>query len=143
MPGASAINDVKATYLRGSAGLMRWLAVLSALAMAGCAALERQQTTLEALGGEVRDLARDMDAVGQSTQELADRLLAMEQAIDGRLDGIDEQLAKPISLPVPVCTMPEVLAADAEAEREQEAAARREAEAELERLRERMRRSGE
>ena len=95
---------------------MRWLAVLSALAMAGCAALERQQTTLEALGGEVRDLARDMDAVGQSTQELADRLLAMEQAIDGRLDGIDEQLAKPISLPVPVCTMPEVLAADAEAE---------------------------
>lgn len=96
--------------------MKRWLAILVVLAMAGCTALERQQTTLEALGGEVRELAGDVEAVGQSTQDLADRLLAMEQAIDVRLDGIDEQLAKPVSLPVPVCTMPEVPAAEAEAE---------------------------
>ena len=96
--------------------MKRWLAILPALAMAGCAALDRQQTTLDALRGELRDLAGDMDAVGQSTEDLADRLLAMEHAIDVRLDEIDVQLAKPISLPVPVCTMPELPAADAEAE---------------------------
>ena len=92
--------------------MKRWPVILSALAMAGCTALERQQTTLEALRGELRGLAGDMDAVGQSTQDLAARLLALEQAIDARLDGIDVQLAKPISLPVPVCTMPEVPMAD-------------------------------
>ncbi len=92
--------------------MKQWLVILSALVVAGCTALERQQTTLEALRGELRDLAGDMDAVGQSTQDLAARLLALEQAIDARLDGIDAELAKPISLPVPVCTMPEMPAAD-------------------------------
>ena len=96
--------------------MKRWLAVLPVLVMAGCTALERQQTTLEALRGELRDLAGDMDAVGQSTRDLAARLLAMEEAIDARLDGIDVQLAKPVSLPVPVCTMPEAPTADAESE---------------------------
>ena len=81
-----------------------WLVMLSAFAVAGCAALERQQTTRDALRGEVRALAGDIDAVGQSTQDLAARLLAMEQAIDVRLDGIDVQLAEPVSLPVPTCT---------------------------------------
>ena len=96
--------------------MKRWLVILSALAMAGCTALERQQTTLEAVRGELRDLAGDVDAVGESTQDLAVRLLALEQAIDTRMDGIDVQLAKPISLPVPVCTMPEMPAADDEVE---------------------------
>ena len=96
--------------------MKRWLVILSALAMAGCTALERQQTTLEAVRGELRDLAGDVDAVGESTQDLAARLLALEQAIDTRMDGIDVQLAKPISLPVPVCTMPEMPAADDEVE---------------------------
>ena len=96
--------------------MKRWLVMLSAFAVAGCAALERQQTTLDALRGEVRELAGDIDAVGQSTQDLAARLLAMEQAIDVRLDGIDVQLAEPVSLPVPICTMPEFPAADAESE---------------------------
>ncbi len=96
--------------------MKRWLVILPALAMAGCAALDRQQTTLDALRGELRDLAGDMDAVGQSTEDLAAKLLAMEQAIDVRLDEIDLQLAKPIELPVPVCTMPELPAADAEEE---------------------------
>ena len=96
--------------------MTRWLVIVSALAMAGCTALERQQTTLEVLRGELRDLAGDMDAVGQSTQDLAGRLLALEQAIDARLDGIDVQLAKPISLPVPVCTMPEMPIVDDEVE---------------------------
>ena len=77
--------------------MKRWLVILFALAMAGCTALERQQTTLEVLRGELRDLAGDMDAVGQSTQDLAGRLLALEQAIDARLDGIDVQLAKPMT----------------------------------------------
>ena len=107
-------NDVRATSSRISAGLKRWLAVLPVLAMAGCAALERQQTTLEALRGELRELAGDVDAVGQSTQDLAGRLLAMEEAIDARLDGIDMELAKPISLPVPVCTMSEAPTAAAD-----------------------------
>ena len=31
-----------------------------------------------------------------------------EQAVSGRLDSIDEQLAKPISLPAPLCEMPEL-----------------------------------
>ena len=93
-------------------GLKHGLIVPAAFLLAGCAALENQQFSLDALRGEVRDLASDLGEVNQSVHGVSGRIEQLEQGVGARLDNIDEQLAKPITLPTSVCQMPEASTAD-------------------------------
>ncbi len=98
------------------ARLKIWLTILPALALAGCTVLERQHTTLESLRDDVRTMGGGLESVEGSVAAVAARVQRFEQSVDARLDVIDAQLAKPVSLPVPVCRIPEPPPAEIEAE---------------------------
>lgn len=89
---------------------------MPALALAGCTVLERQHTTLESLRNDVGALGGDLETVERSVETVSAHVQGFEQAVDARLDAIHEQLAQPISLPVPVCRIPEPPPAEVEAE---------------------------
>ena len=82
--------------------------ILAAVAMAGCAVLEDQQQALNGLRGDVRDLAAEVDGVDGAVNGVSERVRRLERSVDARLDGIEEQLARPIELPPPVCEFPDV-----------------------------------
>ena len=90
--------------------------MLVVFAGVGCAAVERQEAALEALRVEVRGLGDGLGDVERSVHDVSGRMQAFEQTVGARLDGIDEQLAKPISLPTPICEMPETLPVDVRGE---------------------------
>lgn len=93
-------------------GLKHCLIMLAAACLAGCAALEDQQLALQDLRDDVRGLAGELGEVERSLGAVSGQMQRFERAVDSRLDGIDEQLAKPIDLPPPICEFPEIPAAD-------------------------------
>ncbi|MDE0367697.1 MAG: RimK/LysX family protein [Gammaproteobacteria bacterium] len=92
--------------------MKRFVIILAAAATAGCAALEDQQQALQDLRGDVRDVATDVGEVDGSLNRVSDRMRRFERSVDARLDSIEEQLARPIELPPPVCEFPDVPSAE-------------------------------
>ena len=95
------------SWVGSGLALKHCLVILAAFASAGCATLERQELALEALRGEMRGLAVELGDVEHSVQDVSGGMQGFEEAVNTRLDSIDEQLAKPIALPTPVCRMPD------------------------------------
>ena len=92
---------------------MKRLAImLAAAAMGGCAVLEDQQQTLQDLHGDVRDLAADLGEVDSSMNGVSDRVRQFERSVETRLDSIEQQLARPIELPPPICEFPDLSPAE-------------------------------
>ena len=92
---------------------MKRLAImLAAAAMGGCAVLEDQQQALQDLHGDVRDLATDLGEVDSSLNGVSDRVRQFERSVETRLDSIEEQLARPIELPPPICEYPDLAPAE-------------------------------
>lgn len=86
--------------------------MLAVLALAGCSTLEHQQMALEALREQVQKFSAELDRVDESLTALGGQVQDFEQAVDARLDGFDEALAKPVEFPTPVCEFPERLLPD-------------------------------
>ena len=80
--------------------------------MAGCATLEDQQQALLDLRGDVHDVAAELGEVDSSLNGVSERMKRLERSVDARLDGIEEQLARPIELPPPVCEFPDIPASE-------------------------------
>ncbi len=75
--------------------------------MGGCAAFQDQQLALEGLRDEVHGIAGDLGAVERSLNGVSEEMYRFQQGMEARLDSIDEQLAKPIELPLRTCQLPE------------------------------------
>jgi len=105
---AIAVGKARQVPMRGKAAPKLGLAALGMLLLPGCVVLERQQATLEGLSSDVRELAVEISDVEQSVSTVSERMQQFERAVGARLDRIDEATAKPISLPVSVCQMPEL-----------------------------------
>ena len=60
----------------------------------------------------MRDVATDVGEVDGSLNRVSDRMRRFERSVDARLDSIEEQLARPIELPPPVCEFPDVPSAE-------------------------------
>ena len=88
--------------------MKRCVIVLAATALAGCATLENRQRTLQDLRADLRELTADLGEVDGSLKGVSSRLQRLERSLDTRLDGIGEQLARPIEVPPPVCKFPQV-----------------------------------
>ena len=105
-----------AFWVGSGAVLKHCLIILAVVALAACANLEQDQLALEGLRAEVRDLAVELGAVERSVQGVSGRVQGLEAAVSTRLDSIDGQLAKPVSLPTVVCEMPEAPVAELQAQ---------------------------
>lgn len=79
-----------------------------ALTLAGCATIEQQQFALEALREEVQAFSTELRGVEDALSALGGQVREFEQAVDVRLADLDNQLAKPIEYPTPVCEFPEL-----------------------------------
>lgn len=87
------------------------LAMLAALALAGCSTLEHQQRTLDALRQDVRQLSTELIRVEKSVSALNEQVRGFEQVVDARFERIGEELSKPVEFPTPVCEFPQVAVA--------------------------------
>ncbi len=93
-----------------------FLAMLAALALAGCSTLEHHQLTLDALREEVRQLSTELGQVEESVRTLNGQVSGFEHLVDARFERLDEELAKPIQVPAPVCEFPELTVANTSSE---------------------------
>ena len=85
---------------------------MATAAIAGCAAVPDQQLALEELRTEIRALAGDLDDIEQSLNGASGQMHQLQQVVDARLNGVDEQLATVLDRPPPVCEFPEIPPAD-------------------------------
>ena len=75
--------------------------------MLGCSTLEDQQLAFEALREDVQRVSSELGDVEESLSGVVRQVQRFEQAVDARFAGLDEELAKPIEFPTPVCEFPE------------------------------------